>query len=175
LKVLIEKEMSQRKAAAKRLLKYSETPFEAIDISKAPTAPKWCTRAFRNNRYHLTINDNAMTNSPQLKLNFSGEELKTIGQNLALETADKLHEDWTLKAMAMLRQYCRIHGSGHQFRGEQARFYCEANDIPQPGTKKAYGGLMAKLAKEGLIKRVGFSNTKDPKSHHAHCALWEVV
>jgi len=53
--------MSQRKAAAKRLLKYSETPFEAIDISKAPTAPKWCTRAFRNNRYHLTINDNAMT------------------------------------------------------------------------------------------------------------------
>lgn len=43
------------------LNKQPPTKLEAIDLSKATYRPEWMTRAFRNNRYVIMINDNAAT------------------------------------------------------------------------------------------------------------------
>lgn len=48
----------QRKIA-KQLLKKPVGKFEAIDLSTAANTPDWITRAYRNNRYVVMINDNA--------------------------------------------------------------------------------------------------------------------
>ncbi len=48
--------------AAKKLLKKPRGPFEQLDLDSIDS-PDWMTRAFRNNRYVVMINDNAeMTN-----------------------------------------------------------------------------------------------------------------
>ena len=57
--------MSRNKAqrsAAKKLLKKPKGPLELIDFEQSP-APKWMTRAYRNNRYVVMIEDDVeMTN-----------------------------------------------------------------------------------------------------------------
>jgi len=50
----------ERKKEAKKLLNQSPTKFEQIDLSKH-THPFWMTRAFRNNRYTVMIQDDHPT------------------------------------------------------------------------------------------------------------------
>ena len=47
-----------QKAAAKRLLKKPAGRLEPIDLD-TQNAPEWMTRAYKNNRYVVMINDNA--------------------------------------------------------------------------------------------------------------------
>lgn len=49
-----------RSKIADNLLKQPEDSFIEIDLSKQ-NPPKWMTRAFRNNRYTVMINDHALT------------------------------------------------------------------------------------------------------------------
>jgi hypothetical protein len=50
----------QRRIAAKKALKEAPHKFEAIDLSIRPH-PDWMTRAFRNNRFTVMIDDQAAT------------------------------------------------------------------------------------------------------------------
>ncbi len=45
----------------KRLFALPPGKLEPVDLSTAPFVPPYCTRAFRNNRYTITINDNEPT------------------------------------------------------------------------------------------------------------------
>jgi hypothetical protein len=55
------KKENNRKIKALKLLKQMPVEFTAVDLQTANAVPKWCTRAFYNNRYFVTINDNAKT------------------------------------------------------------------------------------------------------------------
>jgi hypothetical protein len=46
-----------RLKAAARLKEHPETKFELIDLQSVTYKPQWMTRAFRNNRYTIMIND----------------------------------------------------------------------------------------------------------------------
>lgn len=52
---------SKRKVVANKNFNKPEIPFEAILLEKAKHVPKWMTRAFKNNRYIVMINDNCST------------------------------------------------------------------------------------------------------------------
>ncbi len=52
---------SQRNSKAKKMMNKPEGKFEQIDLSITKNVPKWCTRAFANNKFMITINDNAPT------------------------------------------------------------------------------------------------------------------
>lgn len=47
----------QRLKVAERLKRDPETKFEMIDLDSAKNKPQWMTRAYRNNRYTVMIND----------------------------------------------------------------------------------------------------------------------
>ncbi len=47
----------EQRFAAKKLLKKSKGPWIPMDLSERPY-PEWLTRAFRNNRYVVMIDDN---------------------------------------------------------------------------------------------------------------------
>ena len=52
----------QRKQAARKEEKNLSPKFYAIDLATAPFVPDGCTRAFRNNKYTVTVYDNDPTN-----------------------------------------------------------------------------------------------------------------
>jgi len=52
---------NQRKKQALKAINKMPKSFTPVDLSLAQAVPKWCTRAFFNNRYFVTINDNAKT------------------------------------------------------------------------------------------------------------------
>jgi hypothetical protein len=111
----------------------------------------------------------------QPELPFTGLELKTIGQNLAIESANESVDKWSDRAYALLLDYIRLHGSGYRFQGEQGRNYCEALKLPEPPSKRAYGGVIGRIAREGLIKRVGYASVLNSKAHSATSTVWEIV
>lgn len=51
----------QRRLAAQKEMKKPEGIFAEIDLSTAKNQPFWMTRAFRNHKYIVMINDNAET------------------------------------------------------------------------------------------------------------------
>ena len=51
----------QRRLEAQKLLKKPEGQFEQIDLAMAANKPEWMTRAFKNNRYIVMVNDCAET------------------------------------------------------------------------------------------------------------------
>lgn len=51
----------QRRLLATKLNKQKESELEEIDLLKSLHAPSWMTRAYRNNRYIVMINDHAKT------------------------------------------------------------------------------------------------------------------
>jgi len=57
----INKSNKARKKAAKRLFNKAAGPFIEINLSAQPYVPKWMTRAYKNNRYVVMINDKAKT------------------------------------------------------------------------------------------------------------------
>jgi len=50
----------QRRLAAQKALSSMSAKFEPIDLTEKKH-PKWMTRAFKNNRYVVMVNDNAIT------------------------------------------------------------------------------------------------------------------
>jgi len=116
-----------------------------------------------------------MTNSPQLKLNFSGEELKEAGMALAIESADKAAEKWSEQAYALLLDYIRLHGAGHTFQAEAARQHIHAKGLPLPPSNRAIGSLMVKLKNAGLIRSLGTAPVKNPRAHQANANVWQIV
>jgi len=47
-----------RQREAKKLFKFTVTPFVEVDLKTRPDAPEWMTRCFKNNRFTVMIKDN---------------------------------------------------------------------------------------------------------------------
>ena len=47
--------------------------------------------------------------------------------------------------------------------------------VPEAPHRRAWGGILVKAKKEGLIKKVGFKSTTNPAAHCALAGVWEKV
>lgn len=90
---------------------------------------------------------------------------------LALESAEQKVEDWGDKCFTLLKQYLEI--NREPFLAEFFRGWCEAgNRIPEPPHKRAYGPILNRAARAGLIRRQGYAPTSNPKAHCAPTTVW---
>lgn len=105
----------------------------------------------------------------------TGRELAQAGMNRAIVHADEVVENWSEDAYSMFLKYISQFGSGYRFIGEQARTYAEAMKLPKPPSLRAWGAIMVRAAKSGVITKVGYSQVRNSKAHGANCSLWEVV
>lgn len=105
----------------------------------------------------------------------SGPQLRDIGIKTAVEHADAVYEKWSEAAYAVLLKYIARYGSGKQFMGEQVRIYADVMGLPQPLSLRAWGGVMQRAFKEGLIKQVGTAKVLNAKAHCANAAMWEII
>ena len=100
----------------------------------------------------------------------NGTQLRDKGIKQALDNANDTHEKWSEKAYKFLVNYIK---SNNQFMTEDVRLASE-KEIPIPPSNRAWGGIVVRASKAGLISRVGFSNVKNVKAHKTPASVWRV-
>ena len=101
----------------------------------------------------------------------TGADLRDEGMQQAIDHADDESDKWSERAYHYLVTF--VHYHREPFMAEDFREYCEKYKLQQPPHLRAYGGIIARAAKSGLIKRVGFKNVSNPKCHCTPAAVWE--
>ena len=100
----------------------------------------------------------------------NGSQLRDKGIKQAINNADNAHEKWSEKAYKFLTDYIKSH---HEFMTEDVRVASEKK-IPIPPSNRAWGGIILRASKAGLINRIGFSNVKNVKAHRTPATVWRV-
>lgn len=102
------------------------------------------------------------------------EVLRDEGIQRAVDHADREIESWSDRATYMLMSCARARGQGSEITSESIRNYAEFHDLPPPPDKRAWGAVMLKAARAGVIKKIGYTTANDPKVHCNPVSLWRV-
>lgn len=114
----------------------------------------------------LNCTDDAMVE--QLDL-FTGAELRDKGIQRAVDHANEVHEGWSDQAFKFLKAFLLTH------RGEFMTEYVRAaasGIVPEPPSKRAWGGVMTRAKNEGLIRSIGFRSVTNAKAHCTPASVW---
>jgi hypothetical protein len=123
-----------------------------------------------------------VTPNPQTNFNFSSvrcdteqtaSDLKLQGMSDAIAHADHVYEGWSDDAYALLKEFVSI--ARGQFMCEDIRAYAHIKGLPDAPSGRAWGGLICRAKREGLIKSTGYSQVKNPRAHQANASLWSAV
>lgn len=110
--------------------------------------------------------------------NFSfvtGRDLRDAGMHAAAVNAERVNEGWAEEAYNALRMYVAANPGKH-FMTEDVREYAyDVLAIPYPPHCRAWGAIIAKAAREGLIVRVGIGPVKTASSHMANASVWRAA
>lgn len=96
-----------------------------------------------------------------------GLHLKEQGQAIALAALD---EEWEERALSRMRYLAHLEDP---FTAEDL---IESVGLPHessPNRNNAVGALFTRLARKGIIKRVGYTSATRPESHGRVIALWQ--
>jgi len=113
-----------------------------------------------------------MTDQKELDL-FTGVQLRDEGIERTLTHADRVIENWQEKAYKFLLRYVD-NNKDYQFMAEDIRKESDGI-VPEPPNSRAWGGIIVRAAKAGIIKRVGYKKVKNSKAHCTPAALWEAI
>lgn len=106
-----------------------------------------------------------------MEFNFSGESLRDAGIKKAVDHAESECPGWAGMAYKFFtEQFLPKH---KRFMGEDVRAYAAILDFQLPPHARAWGGIIAKAAKEFLIIKIGLNSVKNPKAHCANATVWE--
>lgn len=105
------------------------------------------------------------------QLNLFGSALRDIGIEQAETHANDVHEDWSQKAYNFLLLFIR---ENTVFQAEDVR---EASlvEVPEPPSNRAWGAIIVRAIKAGLIKRIGYAPVNNKKAHCTPASVWQVV
>jgi hypothetical protein len=98
-----------------------------------------------------------------------GELLRDAGIQTALAHAQEFSSDWNRRCFSLLLRFVQIRS---EFTCEQFREWARI-EIEQPPSLRAFGGIINRAAKAGLIQQVGTVKVTNPKAHRANAALWK--
>lgn len=100
---------------------------------------------------------------------------RDAGMAQALDHAEAVHEGWAEEAANALRMYIAAH-PGKEFMAEDVREYAyDVLAVPYPPHCRAWGSIIAKAARDGLIERVGIGPVKTASSHMANASVWRAA
>lgn len=82
---------------------------------------------------------------------------RDTGMALALDKADRDQEGWSDDAMVAVRSFTAMN-QGKSFLTEHLRAWAESAGIVEPAAnERAWGAVMRRAAKEGLIQKIGYA------------------
>lgn len=101
----------------------------------------------------------------------TGAILMRLGIKKSVDHANVVVKGWSDHAYNFLLFYSKTH---KEFMVEDVR---EASKgiVPVPPSTRAWGGVVVRASKAGVIKRKSFQNVKNTKAHCTPATLWEVV
>jgi hypothetical protein len=105
----------------------------------------------------------------QLNIDYS-RQARDKGIEQAEKHANQVHDSWSDKAFEFLKSFIVNH---KKFLAEDVRYY-SAGVIPEPPSQRAWGAVIVRAAKQGLIRRVGYEQVKNAKAHRANASVWAV-
>lgn len=98
---------------------------------------------------------------------------RDVGIARAEDRANRDHIQWSEEAEAAVRLYCVQHPR-KQFLTEDVRAWAESMGlVSQPENGRAWGAVIQRCARLGLIRRVGYAPAKS--SNLSPKPLWEAV
>jgi hypothetical protein len=107
----------------------------------------------------------------QIEMDFS-RRLTEAHIQRAEDHANAVHGDWSDQAFEFLKIFL-AHRRG-EFMAEDFRAACN-EVIPEPPSLRAYGAIILRAAKSGLIRKVGMRSVKNLKAHRAFASVWRKV
>ena len=105
----------------------------------------------------------------QTDLNFSGADLRDRGMQQAVDHANEVSNGWSAIALTFVEHYAM---NNLTFSGERVRG-ASAGIVPEPPHLRAWGGVMMKAAKMGIIRKCGYVQVDNPNAHRANATLWQ--
>jgi hypothetical protein len=113
-----------------------------------------------------------MQNSLFGESNKDGAELRDEGMKKAETSANEKTENWSERAMLLLRKFTQ---SNKSFMAEDIRLFAIENGLPKPPSERAWGAVIKRAAKSGIIKKVGHQAVSNPRAHKAFASVWERI
>lgn len=101
----------------------------------------------------------------------TGKDKRDSGIAQAVLHAEAVTPGWAEQAEQFLFQYLRT-GQG-KFLCEDVRAFAQQHGLPDPPSKRAWGGVMASAARAGVIRQAGYGKVKNAAAHCTPAALWE--
>ena len=96
-------------------------------------------------------------------------KLRDEGIQRAVSNADRKVSDWSQNAFDLLRIY--LVTRRESFQCEDFREYCK-DKLPDPPNNRAFGWIILRAKKEGLIRHVGYKAVSNPKAHLTPASVW---
>lgn len=109
--------------------------------------------------------------SKQLNLFTDGAQLRDLGIQQALTHADEVCEKWSEKAFRFLQWYIQ---HNKEFMTEDVRVASRVL-VEAPPSERAWGGVIVRACKAGLIKHNGHGKVSNPNAHCAFAVKWIVI
>ena len=115
-----------------------------------------------------------------MKKEQTAEELRDAGIKQSVTHADEVVESWSENVWKSMNDYCYfikngfLYAKDRCFMAEQFRLFCVLLGLPDPPTHRAYGAIIVRAAKAGLIERVGYAPVKNKKAHCTPATVWRV-
>lgn len=100
----------------------------------------------------------------------ASEKNRDQGIDRALENAELHHPAWSDLALDYLKRY-----PGKQFMAEEVRVWAHKNGLAEPPHARAWGGVIVKAKKLGLIEHCGYGNVSNPKAHRTPASVWRMT
>lgn len=107
----------------------------------------------------------------QLAIDFSRAERNEAMQR-AVDAADGRVPKWSDVALEYVRLYAIQH-RGERFIGRDVTQAAKAYGLEAPTNDKAWGAVLMRAAREGVIVRVGYA--QDPNRHLSPVPQWEAA
>jgi hypothetical protein len=112
----------------------------------------------------------ATTPAPILDIK-QGRVDRDNGIKAAVDHADRVSEGWSDKAYQFLLKFLNNHNG--PFMAEEIRSAAALMDFELPPSARAWGAVVLKAAKAGIIERVGIQKVKNKTAHCANATVWQ--
>ena len=98
---------------------------------------------------------------------------KASGMQQAISSANQQTPNWDQLAESYFTQFlAQVSGA---FATEDVREWAANRGCPEPPSLRAWGPITLRIAKQGLITKVGYTQVKNPTAHQANAALWRKI
>lgn len=102
---------------------------------------------------------------------FASQQNRDKGIEQSLNHANEVHSEWSVKAYNFLLKFIQ---SNDEFMTEQVR-EASKDEVPEPPSKRAWGGIIVKARSKGLIERIGFKSVSNVNAHCTPATYWKTV